>query len=541
MVISNPVMRRLIVTLTLFLVLVASVSAQTARWKCHPKYLSLEPVTDRLIKVQTSGGYGLVDYSGEEKVPCEYESIGGFREGYAILVNNGGYVTGIVNSSGNITGRIDAQVKPFSQYPYFSEGLLPVFSAQSGWGYVNPDGVFVIKCQYKRALPFSCGMAAVSKDGSRYYHIDMNQKVSGLTDDFNHVEDLVFAFSFVELPDGRKIAPIKIRNEILFRDERGRLVKNLPKIKVTSGSMGDGKMTQDGYLIEYDGMFRIQSISGHGKNITFPKVQILDAYSIPHGSMLTSNSAVGGLSGLSWNGIQFLEDQFDEVHIFNEQAAFVKKGDYFGVVSISGSSSISIKLDEGELQFNHYTQHPLGGSISVPADLNDGKLSVKYFCSGSDEMFSLPVSDGPFTIGFLPDNLSSIGETSFKFICEHDGVRYVPVEKTVRWSYSSAFDITCPKTKLMLDQNGHCSVHFNVENKSDIRSAVCSVMVDGKEIMSNLVFEPNQNRDIAVSKSINLSGDDSRSVTHTVTIVEQGCPEFSSTFSVTYTRFIENL
>ena len=100
--------------------------AQTVSWKIKPQYTSAEVWNDNLIRVSDGSQYGLIRFDGTEILPCEYETIADYCEGYSIVLNSDKLVA-IVDSKGKVTELANTNYKVSKEYPYFSEGVLPVY------------------------------------------------------------------------------------------------------------------------------------------------------------------------------------------------------------------------------------------------------------------------------------------------------------------------------------------------------------------------------------------------------------------------------
>lgn len=149
------------------LVLLSSlgVKAQTVSWVIQPQYTSIEPYSDQLYKVKSGYQFGLIDKDGQLVVPVMADSITVMRNGHALSLK---YTTdgrfkliGILHSDLSYTNVMaDYYV---SQYPFFSEDLLPVYNGKNRLGYIDPNGREVIEFNLVEAYPFCEGIASVSK------------------------------------------------------------------------------------------------------------------------------------------------------------------------------------------------------------------------------------------------------------------------------------------------------------------------------------------------------------------------------------------
>ena len=138
--------------------------AQTVRWAINPAYSSIEPMSETLMKVKEGRKSGIVSCSGEVLLMPVADSITSFVEGRALalrLEENQYCTQSIIKEDGEIIN-IDT---PYyvKDYPFFSEGLLPVFNKKGYYGYMNESGELVIPCEYLNVKPFCQGYAVVYK------------------------------------------------------------------------------------------------------------------------------------------------------------------------------------------------------------------------------------------------------------------------------------------------------------------------------------------------------------------------------------------
>ncbi len=104
-------------------------------WNDKRTYEDLS-MDDRLMAVRRGGKWGFLDIAtGQEAIPCQYDSVGDF-----------------------------------------SEGLAAVWRIGQGWGYIDLFGTQVVPCKYSEAKPFHESRAAVSTGeypGKKWGFVDM--------------------------------------------------------------------------------------------------------------------------------------------------------------------------------------------------------------------------------------------------------------------------------------------------------------------------------------------------------------------------------
>ena len=101
----------------------------------------------------------------------------------------------------------------FDSVGYFSENL--ALAERDGlWGYINPNGTFVINPQFKYAEPFSCGLAKVYSSDSKYPTVFINRDGSVA---FKSKYKYVYGFNYNR-------AIVKDEKNIFYLDKTGKVV-----------------------------------------------------------------------------------------------------------------------------------------------------------------------------------------------------------------------------------------------------------------------------------------------------------------------------
>ncbi len=138
--------------------------AQTAQWALKPKYSSITPYGENLLKVKLYNKVGLIGKDGREVVPVTADSITPLTEdiGLVLVLEDEKYrLLGLVNRNANVQS-ISQEVY-VNEYPFFSEGKLPVRNKKGMYGFMDVTGRMVLDFDYGSVHPFSEGWAAVSK------------------------------------------------------------------------------------------------------------------------------------------------------------------------------------------------------------------------------------------------------------------------------------------------------------------------------------------------------------------------------------------
>ena len=123
------------------------------------------PASEKLFKVRREDQWGYADENGNIVVPCEFDYVSEFREGFASGKKNGKY--GFIDENGTvITSFIYDDCMGFSNgYCYVCKGNL--------WGIINTKGQEVVPCRYEPYFSDYYGngvfLVRLSADGFYYY------------------------------------------------------------------------------------------------------------------------------------------------------------------------------------------------------------------------------------------------------------------------------------------------------------------------------------------------------------------------------------
>jgi len=139
-----------------------SAVAQSARWAIAPDYQYLEPISEQIYRGRTETAAKAVDREGN--LLAEADSITDFSEGYALALQRQGALyrlTGILSESKQYVPIEETWY--VKEYPFFSEGKMPVLNQKGNYGFIDTNGRLVLDFVYTSVHPFSEGRAAVSK------------------------------------------------------------------------------------------------------------------------------------------------------------------------------------------------------------------------------------------------------------------------------------------------------------------------------------------------------------------------------------------
>lgn len=154
----------IVVVLVLGILMPSVLQAQTARWAIDPQYTSITLYGENMYKVKKYGFTGILNKEGNVIVPVTADSITQMTEDCALVLKyeeNKYRLTGILHMDQRVVVINDDWY--VADFPFFSEGKLPVYNKTGKYGYIGTNGKLLIDFAYSNVRPFSEGWASVSK------------------------------------------------------------------------------------------------------------------------------------------------------------------------------------------------------------------------------------------------------------------------------------------------------------------------------------------------------------------------------------------
>lgn len=115
--------------------------------------------------------YGYVNEAGVLVIPCQYDSYGTFRDGYAVMSTREGNSI-IIDKTGKVTATVSTK--------YLDElgnGCFKISSSESGrtrYGVIDYTGREIVPCKYAEIGRFSGGVAPVQNFDNKWGFVDTN-------------------------------------------------------------------------------------------------------------------------------------------------------------------------------------------------------------------------------------------------------------------------------------------------------------------------------------------------------------------------------
>lgn len=127
--------------------------------------------TEGIAAVKLNGKYGFINMNNETVIPFRYDFAGKVSSNMA-RVQKGNTWTFI-----NVATRTELPLQFYGAND-FSEGLASVLNENGQWGFINPQGIYVIAPKYIKAEEFHNGQAMVH-DGNSFIHINTSGQIVG--------------------------------------------------------------------------------------------------------------------------------------------------------------------------------------------------------------------------------------------------------------------------------------------------------------------------------------------------------------------------
>lgn len=457
--------------------------AQTAKWLIKPKYNAITDFGNGMYKVKAGRYYGIIDSEGKTIVATSADSITTMTEEHALILqyDDEKYrLTGILNE--------DKTVLPINEnwfvhdYPFFSEGKLPVYNEKGLYGFIDPDGHVVIKFEYGTVRPFSEGWASVSKGKSligkgvsflkktvnknskdKVFYIDDQERVMNLHAD---IGDIYTGTSF------------KNGEALVIRSDNKHCIIN------TSGLL---VRIDNNVAMVFDEKYALKS----------PDDEVPDKKTISMSFDGPSTFAQNDLYGYKVGNKIILPAQFKEAEPFSKGLALVAVGKNWGVLQLVNDNFDCAPV-ESSIASSENDSESIDYEVSVPTVWRDEELVLT--CTNPDgteincqrpgdanakRTFSFILKKGERQLSLRGNDLT-VWDSSMKTV----------VDKKQQGQYVS-ISIAQNSSKANAKDNAPVSVEVKNTGKETLDFTV-TITGDGlKSITKNLSLKGNQSEKIS--------------------------------------------
>lgn len=509
--------------------------AQTVSWQIEPQYTTAEIWNGNIIRVGNGSQYGLIRFDGTTILPCEYETVADYCEGYAVVLNSDKLVA-FVDSKGKVTELTDRNYRISKEYPYFSEGVLPVMNETGKWGYINHDGIPVIDFKYFSALPFSYGMASVrhinsKKGGAGYFtHIDKNGNIRHLNlSHFKSTDKIVFASSFSKTEKGLPVALVLISDSWSFRDLKGDKVGGM-SFEGFPARLDKNMKINYNYELKFNDRWELVSYKDMKGNqeLKFVSPHELDKRVSPTSQYISSGI---NENEVIYNGIEFLATTFDEVVPLNDSYALVKQTGKFGLMEVNPNGKVSVDMPE-YVEIHHHTPIDVQMKLKVNDNMSGGNFNVRVY----DASNKLIAESGSTDINFqiLPDELEEEFSQNLNVEFSTGNIKYSPISRNISFKYKPTLRVAVPHY-YKLDADGNAKITITISNESDMPSDKCTVSFDGESRIVESIPAKGK-KAVSFGRNINVDDSDKKSCSYNIRVKENGCPQQNFNRTITFER-----
>lgn len=373
------------VALATFGALTQQAVAETVRWVISPVYDSITRLSDDLYKVSRSRVVSVIDVNGATVVTAA-DSITPFTDGQALILDHDPdldddrmLLKGILRPDKSIASITDDIY--VSDYPFFSEGLLPVTLKNGSAGYIDINGTVVIPFDYADPHPFSGGLAAVSKKKG------------------------FFKKSLKKVSEGIGAKDIVGKDKVMYINRSGRALKLDKEI----GDIYFGSTFKDGEALVINKNRQYCFINTQGRKVRIePSVTLrfdesnaltdLDdsapAVSLPRRpdgpDVYTEGTAIGYRKGDK----VVVPAQFDNAEPFVDRRAIASRDSRRGVLALV-DGQVTVEIKKGALAPTGPDMQSLDCVIALPQEYNRSEIELVVTDKANNVLSRIPdAADG---------------------------------------------------------------------------------------------------------------------------------------------------
>ncbi|MCM1140142.1 MAG: WG repeat-containing protein [Muribaculum sp.] len=412
-----------------------------------------------------------------EILPASYEYITPFTNGYALAgVKEGSQylLQAIISETGDVSTLNEKLYLPSSNQ-YFSDGKLVVSNRSGKFGYINPSGQFIIKCQFDNALPFKEGWAPV-KQGNYFKYIndtyDRNTSRSVMVVDF-HYGEMTLASCFY---NGR--AAIAYNKDFALIGTNGQKVRKLNET-------------------EFKQTYKNNNAAPKGSD-----------------SFLTSKTYVeyseNGFYGLKQGEDIIVKAQFNAFPFqYSDGFIVAEKNNRQGLLSvIDGNYSFDIKSTAGsksELEVDRKGNiEGVNLSVSTPSGQNSLKLLVDCGNGVMQDLTSqLSSNSSSVSVSFIPILSANAENCIINATLENDGILVAETSNNFSVSYPIKLRVSQPKAvSNKADENDNVTIYSNIYNDSNKAVTVKVTLAAKQSVSHSYTIEPHGSVRISLTEKI---------------------------------------
>ena len=526
--------------------------AQSMEWLCRPgKFSDIQYMGYDLFKVKdNTGKWGIFSAEGKQVLDVKYDSITAFVESRALILDKAGQrIIGILDQNGKILKSFENEQIYATAYPYFKEGLLGYKDCNGLCGYINDKGAISIAAKFYLAAPFQDGIATVQYPDGLYYGLINSTGNPAIISDTKYIflSSLVNGYLFAVTPSrkgGEQLRVMKLDGNEL---KSSKSIINGFFIELsddfTSLSISDGKH----YFI--DNQWRIS-----GANYKFSLPYTINdklTFITQSEELLSKQESKDGVQ-ITYIGNPILEESFNNVETYEKKYAIVSTKDKtVGILKLNPSACIEIIEPTQVFVFNH---NPLPTDLSanldemepehyieVQVDIKDvNTAQLKCYINEGGYLRYAPLKqhNGIWNLHipyFQPDTkFDNVISNKIDIAITYDGLDWMHRWVNLSTKHEPGYDVQITGNNVTNDK-GVGMINIIVESIKGVPNRATRIDITGHS--SKTVYLKGTKEVISIPVN-NIPEGESKTITYTVTITEDGCPIIKKPVSkvVTYPK-----
>lgn len=463
----------------------ASSNAKIATWSISPNYQNIQRYSGDLFLFQINGKWGIIKIGDKIVLQANYDFITPFVNGYALAGTKEGtkyILQSIISEEGNSSSLNEKYYLPGSNQ-YFSEDKLVISNKIGKYGYINPLGEIVVKCQFDNALPFKEGYAPV-KQGSYMKFIsenyDRNASRNTLAVDF-HYGEMTSAGCF-----SNGLAPVAYNTDYALVNIKGQKVRKIKE--------ADFKQTY-----KANNAAPINSTPTLVNSSSYTEYFENGKYGLRQGDNIIVTPQFDSF------GDKYSDDNILATLNGKQGVLRINEGDVSINVKVNGINSSELEVD------NKGIIHPITYECTIPENLINFRI---LFNDGSGTLMDKTsefVRNGNLrTFTSIPSVSKNAEECETRVVVEQGGIVLADDTQHFLISYPIKLKVSAPgPTTVRANENDQATVSSTIFNDSNKPVTVTATWSNGK------------------SSSVSIPAHGSRSVSTTFSVMTNGTKDVS--------------
>lgn len=467
------ILKQVVLSLTVFTVY-GNASADSTEWLVSPQYDQMEIFAPGIYKVMRNGKTGLLNSDGHMLLAPEYDILLDYHEGMAIFCNytsEGPVIKGAINEENKVIFT-NGVYYLLQDYPFYSEGFIPVSDEAGRFGYLDENCRPAFKFGKDETRPFSEGYAAVGEGDDFHWLSTTGDKI------FLSLPNGSYPYGGTNFNDGIAYLWDEYGEDFFILDASGDVRKIKPR-----------ELTVD-YLYRVD--------SDQGATINYKK------YNPRYDLTWRPSQKNGKWSYTDSKGNLLTTYQYDDVDYFQGESARAKVNGKWGLIQVvEDMASFFTKTDKKLHVFTNKKGSDCSFELSVPDKWKGDNLIVSVKDPDTGETFDLNKRrDNIYTFTYHPDNSKTTVSKTFVIDVKSDDVMIWQGEE--QYDFAQAIKLLASlSVKNKADYNNRCFVTATISNPSSIPVTTTVTLSGGG---SNSQFNPQK-------ATITIPANSKRSVT----------------------------